>query len=95
VCCDGTEAWDYVSKHAAEVQVVLLDKMMPGLSGMEVFQNIKDSEQCAHIVTLLQSADAYDKHIEESLKAGIFAYVTKPFDVSELDKCLKDAFSSF
>jgi DNA-binding response OmpR family regulator len=60
--------------------VVLLDLMMPGLSGTDVAQQLK-AEGCPASVVMLSA----DRQIGERSKgAGVAAYLPKPFDLDDL-----------
>ncbi len=72
----GTEALYLLSQTRPDL--ILLDLMMPGLSGEEVLQHI----QGIPVIVLSAKADVQDK--VALLLGGAVDYVTKPFDVDEL-----------
>jgi len=78
---NGQEALDKVSE--LEIEAVLLDIKMPGMSGMEVLQQLTTNwpDICVIMVTGVDEAPqtAYD-----TLKAGAYDYITKPFNSSEV-----------
>ncbi len=63
---------------------IVLDVMMPEVSGFEVCQQLHDDPATAAIPIVLLSARALRRDVEEGLAAGAAAYVTKPFDPLEL-----------
>ncbi|WP_088891932.1 hybrid sensor histidine kinase/response regulator [Leptolyngbya ohadii] len=69
---------------ASPPDLILLDIMMPGMSGYEVCRRIKADEQIRHIPIIFLSArsDASDK--VEAFASGGVDYITKPFSVSEV-----------
>lgn len=79
---DGDVAWDYLIKHPADVDIVLLDKMMPNLNGMEVLSRMKKNEQLRNIPVILQTGDMGVEQMREGLAAGAYYYLEKPFDPS-------------
>ena len=75
---DGESGLAYIAKDA-EVEMVLSDVMMPGMSGYEVADRIKADFNTCHIpVVLLTALSSEDKQIE-GFKSGADAYITKPF----------------
>ena len=61
--------------------VLLLDIMMPGMSGMDVLREVRDHHP---VPVILLSARSSTAHVSEGLNLGADDYVTKPFHPSEL-----------
>lgn len=59
--------------------VVVLDVMLPGLSGIEVCRAIKDNPRTEHLPVIMLTARTEDQDIVTGLEAGADDYVTKPF----------------
>lgn len=72
----GTEALLFLSMEKPDL--ILLDLMLPGLSGEEVLEKIKD------IPTIIVSAKEDMDNKVNLLMGGAADYVTKPFDMNEL-----------
>ena len=68
--------------------LILLDQMMPGLSGTDVLNELKKIEGFSTPVVVL-TADAIDGQKEMYLSAGFNDYISKPIDKSELSNILK------
>jgi len=64
--------------------VLVLDVMMPRMSGTEVLAALRADEATAGVRVVLLSARAQDADIERGLEAGADAYLAKPFQASEL-----------
>lgn len=64
--------------------LVLLDVMMPGLSGFEVCQAVRADESLASVKILMLSAKGRDTDIAKGQAMGADAYMTKPFSTKEL-----------
>jgi DNA-binding response OmpR family regulator len=64
--------------------VVLLDVMMPGMSGLEVAAKIREHFPHENIPVILLSALSSDDDIVMGLKSGSHDYITKPFSKPEL-----------
>jgi len=64
--------------------VVLLDVMMPGKSGLDVCQALRADESFADVPILMLTAKGRDTDVAKGLALGADAYVTKPFSTREL-----------
>ncbi|MFH1224565.1 MAG: response regulator [Candidatus Diapherotrites archaeon] len=85
---------DCLEKLAREkVDLVILDIMMPGMSGWDVFQRIRERDKKTPIM-FLTVMFAPNEQIEAFKKQGLCAYVTKPFGKKELldtvKRCLEE-----
>lgn len=76
----GTDAWDYVSSGSYEV--IVLDIMMPGMSGLEVLSLIRKNNIKTPVLLLTAKAEIEDRIA--GLDAGADDYLPKPFDTGEL-----------
>jgi signal transduction histidine kinase/CheY-like chemotaxis protein len=68
---------------------VLLDVMMPGLSGFDVVRQIRSRYPDWGGPVLLVSASGQKEQIQEGLEAGANAYLTKPLKINELANVVK------
>jgi GAF domain-containing protein/signal transduction histidine kinase/ActR/RegA family two-component response regulator len=64
--------------------LILLDLMMPGISGRDVLQALKSNPATQHIPVLVVSARSSWQTIEESYMLGAVDFLTKPFEYEEL-----------
>ena len=64
--------------------VLVLDVMMPRLSGTEVLGALRGDDATAAIPVVLLSARAQEDDVERGLEAGADAYLAKPFQAPEL-----------
>lgn len=81
---DGVEAWDYLRTGGQQVDVVLLDRRMPNMDGMEVLARMKADAELSAIPVIMQTAADSQQEIIEGIKAGVFYYLTKPFEPAVL-----------
>lgn len=75
----GTEAMLYINQQ--QWDLILLDMMLPGLSGEEVLKNITAAG--ASSVIVISARDAQEVKVS-ALRLGADDYITKPFDVEEV-----------
>src|ERR1035441_2847272 len=64
--------------------LIVLDVYMPGYSGLEVCQRLKDSDETAHIPVLLTVGKLEPFKADEARRVKADAHIVKPFEASEL-----------
>ena len=84
LCQDGTEAVDYYRKSWQKIDLVVLDMMMPGLSGKETFSKLQKINPQLRAVIL--SGFSLNEQIQELLDAGAISYISKPFEQKQLSE---------
>jgi len=87
----GEEAWDILHGSGKRFDLVILDRMMPGIDGMEVLRRIKADAQLNGLPVIMQTAAASPDQVREGLSAGAYYYLTKPFEPESLQSIVKAA----
>ncbi|QXT40858.1 response regulator [Gymnodinialimonas ceratoperidinii] len=86
----GPEALDFLA--TTRPDLLLLDVMMPGMTGPELWAKIKAlPEGYAEIPTIFMTAKAEDSLSKELLQQGAIAVITKPFDPMSLGPDIRSA----
>ncbi len=80
---DGTQAWDVLRQPDAP-RLAVLDWMMPGLTGPQVCEMVRQKGGDAYIYILLLTGRTQKEDVIEGMTAGADDYVVKPFDQQEL-----------
>lgn len=80
VCNRGDQALEAVAKH--KPTLIVLDIMLPGLSGYDVCKRLRSAKNSTPILMLTAKSQELDKVV--GLELGADDYVTKPFGVKEL-----------
>ena len=75
----GTGEEGLVQAREGEPDLVILDLMLPGLSGLEVCRRLKADPQTAKIPVIMLTAKGEEEDIVAGFEAGADDYVTKPF----------------
>lgn len=90
----GNSAWEALSKSPNQYDLVLLDRNMPDMNGLEVLKRIRSHAILKNIPVILQTGEASEKDILEGMQAGAYFYLTKPFTkthfLSVVESVLKD-----
>jgi two-component system, OmpR family, alkaline phosphatase synthesis response regulator PhoP len=80
---DGQEALDIVN-NAEQMDLVLLDLMMPKLSGLDVLKRIREQEKFKSLPCIILTAGGEAKHERDALELGATQFLTKPFSPKKL-----------
>jgi diguanylate cyclase (GGDEF)-like protein len=83
VACDGIEAWNELQKEGAP-SIAILDWVMPGLTGPEVTNLVRQRGREPYTYVLLLTSKSLKEDLIEGMEAGADDYLTKPFDQHEL-----------
>ena len=90
---DGLDAWTQLEADPEAFDVVVLDRMMPNMDGMEVLKRINAHPILKEVPVILQTALASKSDIADGMQAGAFYYLTKPFEEEMLRSVIETAVS--
>jgi CheY-like chemotaxis protein len=88
---NGSSAWDRLKSEPDRFDVVLLDRMMPDIDGIEILRRIKQDPQLKLLPVILQTAANSPHDIATGLREGAFYYLTKPFSQEVLREVVATA----
>jgi len=77
VAYDGLNGYSAVEKHKPDL--LILDIMLPGQSGLDVCRKVKTNPELSHIPIIMISAKSEETDVVLGLELGADDYVTKPF----------------
>lgn len=91
---DGAEALEVIHKHAGRIGVLVVDRVMPKMDGLELTHHVKNDPELEHIPIIMQTASGTREEILTGIQAGVHHYVVKPFKrdllVSLVDSAVGD-----
>lgn len=79
---NGEKAWKLLQENSYDL--VVLDIMMPGMSGFDLLERIRQSEDMADLPVIMVTALDKTSDIVKAFQAGANDYITKPFVNAEL-----------
>ena len=85
---NGHDAVDAV--RARQPDLVILDVMLPGKSGFDILQEIRDDAELGQTPVLMLTARGQEKDREMAERAGASRYMTKPFSNAEMLEAVRD-----
>ena len=80
---DGEEALAFIND-GDPVDLVLLDLMMPKLSGLDVLRQVREQEKFKNLPCIILTAGGDAKHERDALALGATQFLTKPFSPKKL-----------
>ncbi len=87
----GTPAISMIIRKVPDA--VILDMMMPDLSGLEVLRLMRVDPRMTHIPVIVVSAKSRPEDIQEGMDAGAVAYLTKPVSYKDLKAAVEKVVS--
>ena len=84
VISDGSEALEFIQNQTEETDLFVLDRMLPGTSGLEICKFLRMFKKTKEQPILMLTAMTRPEDIVDGLDAGADDYVTKPFDTNIL-----------
>jgi len=88
---DGAEALDYAfctgpyaDRAARNPQLILLDKKLPLVDGLEVLRRLRADPRTCLIPIVMLTGSAEESDITESYRLGVNSYIVKPIDFNQL-----------
>ena len=88
---DGKEAVGKLKE--MDYDLIISDIDMPVMNGFELLDYVKKDDNLKNIPVIFITAEAEREKIVESIKAGLDAYITKPFSISTLQQKIENIFN--
>jgi len=86
---NGEDACRIYQERSAEIQLVILDYLMPGMNGEETFYALK--KIAPRVRVLLASGFSCEGRPQELINAGIQGFIPKPFMIQDLSEAVRQA----
>ena len=80
--CDGDESVDLA--RACDPDLIVLDMMMPGRTGLDVLSELRAEERFAELPVIMLTARAQAQDRQAAVDAGVSRFLPKPFSPLEL-----------
>jgi len=92
---DGEQGFEKLQQYKNDISVVLLDRMMPKMNGIQLIEKIKADSAVADIPVIMQTGAALQTQVAEGIAAGAYYYLTKPYTRDALLSITRAAISSY
>jgi len=79
-CNSGHAGLDYLNKHSSQIDLIMLDLIMPDIHGLDILKMIKQNSNLNHIPVLIQSGITGSSEITQAMEIGAVDNIEKPFN---------------
>ena len=86
----GQEALDYINNNKFMPNIILLDMIMPNMSGWEVFKRLREMDSLKNVPIAFLTSIAEEAEKKKAYKMGAADYIMKPFNMTELRSRVKE-----
>ena len=76
---NGKDALDYLMDHFYDLDIVLLDLVMPGMNGFEVLEFMRRKHMTDYLPVIMISADDEERNMEYAFDLGAIDFIARPF----------------
>lgn len=76
---DGAAAWSLLEMSGPDYALVITDRRMPRLDGMQLLARIKGDTRLRDLPVIFQTGLAGEDEVVEGIRAGVYHYLTKPY----------------
>lgn len=85
LACNGKEGWEILKEDVGKINLVLLDRMMPEMDGIQLLKLMKEN-RIDDIPVIMQTAAAEKKQLMELInqELDVFYYLIKPYSRGKL-----------
>jgi CheY-like chemotaxis protein len=88
---NAERAWQRLDAGQTKYNLAIVDRMMPGMSGIELLRRMKADKRFQHIPVILQTAATSPEEVREGIEAGAYYYLTKPYQPAALTAIVRAA----
>lgn len=71
--------------------LIILDRMMPGMNGIELLKRLKAERRFRTVPVIMQTAASSPEQVREGIEAGAYYYLTKPYEPAALAAIVRAA----
>ncbi|HND85779.1 MAG TPA: response regulator [Pseudobdellovibrionaceae bacterium] len=81
---DGAKGWEALNGANPPIGMIISDWNMPNSTGLDLLKRVRSDSRFSKMPFILVTAEAEQSQVVEAVKAGVSAYVVKPFTADQL-----------
>lgn len=94
-CSNGQEGLTLLEKYKDSIDVILLDRMLPIMSGIDYLKKVKSDKKTSKIPVIMQTAASDKEDMLEGFRLGVYHYLVKPFSPIVFNSVVKSAINLY
>lgn len=91
IACNGNKAIELYEQRRSDIELVILDMVMPGMGGGEIFDRLRSINP--QVAVLLSSGYSLNSQAMEIMKRGCRGFIQKPFNIEKLNQKINEVLS--
>lgn len=92
---NGIEALRILESTDKEIKAIIIDWMMPEMSGLELMGLLKEDDAFKHIPVIIQTAKSQPEDIIQGMDSGAYQFLVKPFEDEVLHSMVRSAVAEY
>ncbi len=88
---NGVDAWERLDAEPERYDLVILDRMMPHMDGIEVLRRVNADHRFDDLPVIMQTSAVSPAEVQEGLVAGAWHYLAKPYQEASLQRLINIA----
>lgn len=81
---NGKAAYDFIVE-SKDIDIVMLDRFMPGMNGLEIFMRLKEKPEFKHTHVIFQTGRSSAEELDQVIESGCYMLLRKPYDLTEMN----------
>lgn len=87
---DGDTGLELINNNYENIQLIILDIMLPKKNGFEILKEVRANEKTANLPVIMQSGIVDEQELAEILKNPLTKFMAKPFNITTLEEHLQE-----
>ncbi|NKN32507.1 response regulator [Marichromatium bheemlicum] len=88
---DGQDAWDRLQAEPARFDLLILDRRMPRMDGIELLERVVRDARFEDLPVIMQTVASSPEEVAQGLSAGAWYYLAKPYQAEALQRIVNAA----
>lgn len=91
---EGIAAWNIIQSNKENINVIIIDRMMPNMSGLELTQKLQADPVLRNIPVIIQSGKTSDADLSDALNVGALFYLKKPYMPDDISSMINSIYQN-
>lgn len=92
---DPMKAWGWINQEGNDIDLILSDWNMPGMTGIDFLKLVKQSEKTKNIPFIIVTSEISQSSVTQALMAKVDGYIVKPFKPESFKSKINDVIQKY